>query len=144
MLKRFVAAYELGYAAGLRRATAVRGEEQQKPQGQYHSQVEWSEVTAQPAYQEGCVAGFVAGFHVMAARQQVTPGSSPGRTCQFPEVMNLLSDLQQGLCTVFQALRRAGRQPQDGAAGLRERLAHAEAVLKGFPAAGTTTFLDQR
>lgn len=145
MLNSFLAMYEKGYAAGLRRATAMSGEQNTFQEAVDYSSDELIEVVSRPAYQEGFADGFRDGLQVLAESPIAILASPWGKTSRFAiEVMNMVLMLRQALREFFCTVRRRRERVDDGVARLREALGRAEVVVYGFPAEGTEAFLAYR
>src|SRR5436190_4184682 len=130
MLNSFLAVYEKGYTSGLRRATAMPGEQNAFPGTMDYPPDELLDVASRPAYQEGFVDGFCDGLEVLVESPDAGLASPRGQTTPFTiEVMNIVTVLRQELNDFFSTSRRYSKRIEDSAVRLREALGRAEAVI---------------
>jgi len=145
MLKSFIDVYELGYASGLRRATALPSERNASQEILDSSPDKPTNATTRPAYQEGFVDGFCDGLKALVLRPRSASARPWGQTLRSTvDVLNMVSELQEELRNFFHVLRRRSERREDEAARLRDILVRAETLARDFPAEGTETFLEQR
>lgn len=145
MLNSFLAVYEKGYTSGLRRATAMPGEQNAFPGAVDYPADELLDVASRPAYQEGFVDGFCDGLQVLAEHPNTGLASSSDQTSPFMiEIVNITAVLRRKLNDFFYVSRRHSDRIEDSTAQLQEALGRAEAVITSFPEEGTEAFLVSR